>query len=105
MLELQPNVSLTLGEVLVQVELEAPAAEAEHLGSLGQEAGEVHAVLAHWVGQQEGPNVSGLALWRRRLARVQAKSSRLRGDLHKAKTEVKVTGQGQPLESLKLYTL
>lgn len=58
--------SVTLGKVLVQVELESSASEAEDLGSLGQEAGEVQVIVAQWIRQQEGPHFSSLAFWTRR---------------------------------------
>lgn len=59
-----PSFHLTLGEVLVQVEFDPSAAEAENFASLGQQAWEVEPILAHWVHQQEGAHLSCLALWR-----------------------------------------
>lgn len=52
----------TLGEILVQVELEPSAAEAENLGSLRQQAWVVEPILTNWVYQQEGAHLSCLAL-------------------------------------------
>lgn len=63
---------VTLGKVLVQVELESSTTEAEDLGSLGQEAGEVQVILAQRVRQQEGPHFSSLAFWTRRSRELQA---------------------------------
>ena len=58
--------SVTLGEVLVQVEVESSAAEAEHLGGLREQAGVGQASLAHGVDQQQGAHVTTLTLYRRR---------------------------------------
>lgn len=53
---------LTLTELLVQVEFEPPAAEAEDFGGLGEQASEVQHVLADRVDQQEGAHLPWLAL-------------------------------------------
>ena len=58
--------SFTLGEVLVQVELESSAAEAEHLGGLREQAGVGQAGLARGVDQQQGAHVTTLTLYSRR---------------------------------------
>lgn len=63
--DIAPSFHLTLGEVLVQVELEPSAAEAEDFGSLREQAWEIEPILAHWVHQQEGAQLSCLALWKR----------------------------------------
>lgn len=57
--------TITLGKVLVQVEFEPSAAEAENLGSFRQQTWVVKHILAHWVHQQEGAHLSCLALWKR----------------------------------------